>query len=224
MIRSQLSFVSLLLLCSSCSFFSQRLDYLTQKNQTLDEPQTRKINFCEDKTRLQFFAEEDSTLKFYKNLDPLFERKIPFVQKAIMYALLEMNRRPDLISPSSRLQIYLKLDGKIHYLDFYPEEDVNGKNSYMRGLKTLSEEFLKGSSLLTIADQMDSFVPQQLPVTQELEDFLRLFRGELQQSETMTSRFFKGDETITRYETFHRMSFKNIVNNLYILFFILFRK
>lgn len=213
MIRSLGLIFFITFLCSSCSFFSQKIDDLAQKNQALlAGPQERKINYCEDKTRLQFFAEDESTLKFYRSLDSLFVRKIPFIQKSIMYALLEMNRRPDLISPSSRLQVYLKLDGTNYYFDFYPK-NLNSKNSYINGLKVLSEKFNKSSTLANIAGEMDNLIPQQLPVSQELENFLRSFRSELQNNETTTSRFFKGDETITRFETFHRMGFKNIVNN-----------
>lgn len=214
MIRSSAFILIISFVVSSCSFFTQKIDDLAQKNQTPTENlQYKKENYCEEKTRLQYFAEDESALKFFRNLD-LFNRKIPFVQKAIMYSLLEMNRRPDLISPSSRLQVYLKLDGSTYYFDFYPNDLNNSSNySYMRGLGFLSEKFLKGTTLSAIADDMDNLVPQQMPVSQELEDFLHDFRSELQQSEMMTSRFFKGDETITRYETFHRMSFKNIVNN-----------
>jgi hypothetical protein len=214
MIRSSSLILCISFILVSCSFFSQKIDDLAQKNQKLsDLSQAKKDNFCEEKTRLQYFAEDESSLKFFKNLD-LFNKKIPFVQKAIMYSLLEMNRRPDLISPSTRLQVYMTISGSTYYFDFYPKDpNDSSKYSYMRGLSYLSEKFLNGTSLSAIADEMDNSVPQQLPVTQELEDFLHKYRSDLQQSELMTSRFFKGDETITRFETFHRMSFRNIVNN-----------
>lgn len=210
-------FVSLLLvlLLSSCSFFSRKIDNLAESKvpQSLASLGVKKNNFCSEKTRLQYFVEDESILKFYKSLDSVFKRERPFIQKAIMMALIELNRRPDLLSPSSRLQVFIKSGGKNHYFDFRPvnlEDDT--KNPFMAGLLYLNEKFTTKTPLTSLADELDANIPQQLPVSLDLEQFLASSRGNLQNSEMMTARFFKGDETITRYETFHRMSFKNIVN------------
>ncbi len=206
-----LSFISL----SSCSFFSQKIDTLALANQTQSNEQIiSKLSFCSEKTKYQFLTEDEATQKFYKSLEvKLFQKEISFVQKGIMMALIELIRRPDLISPSSRLQIYMKLENKNYYFDFRPtnlEDDT--KYSYTKGLEYLAKNFLAHQNLQSISSLLDSFVPQQILVSQDFENFLNQHRSELQNNELMTSRFFKGDETITRYETFHRMSFKNITN------------
>ena len=204
----------LTLLVSSCSFFSSKIDTLAESKSTQPiDGQTKKINFCSEKSRLQYLTEDEATQKFYKQLEPLFNKKIPFVQKGIMMALLELNRRPDKLSPSSRLQIYMRLEGTTHYFDFRPRDlEDDTKNSYLHGLNSLTQKFLVQTKLATIADDLDASIPQQLPVSLDFEQFLAKNKSSLSQSELMASRFMKGDETITRYETFHRMSFRNIVN------------
>lgn len=202
------------LLITSCSFFSSKIDTLAEsKSGSSQEAQSKKINFCSEQSRLQYLSEDEATQKFYKQIEPVFNRKISFIQKGIMMALLELNRRPDKLSPSSRLQVYIRYEGTTYYFDFRPRdlEDVT-KNSYLYGLNALTQKFLGQTKLAMIADDLDASIPQQLPVSLDFEQFLDRNKSSLAQSELMASRFMKGDETITRYETFHRMSFKNIVN------------
>ncbi len=201
---------------SSCSFFSQKIDTLALANQgQLNKQLLNKVNFCSERTKYQFLTEDEATQKFYRGLeDKIFQKDYPFVQKGIMMSLIELMRRPDLISPSSRLQIYMKLEGKNYYFDFRPvslEDDT--KYSYIKGLEYLAKNYLSHPNLQSVSSLLDSIIPQQMHVSQDFENFLKLQRTELQNNELMTARFFKGDETITRYETFHRMSFKNITNH-----------
>ncbi len=200
---------------SSCTYFSQTIDTLALANQGQNNNlEMSKVNFCSEKTKYQFLTEDAPTKKFYRALeDKIFQKNYPFIQKGIMMALIELIRRPDLISPSSRLQIYLKQGGKIHYFDFRPvnlEDDT--KHSFIKGLEYLAKNFLGQKNLQPISNLLDTIIPLQILVSQQFESFLKQHKNELQKNELMTAQFFKGDETITRYETFTRMSFKNITN------------
>lgn len=205
--------IILISFATGCSFFSSKIDTMARNKVPQSLQPLSKHNFCSDKNRLVFFTEDEATLKFYRELEnSLFQKENPFIQKGILMALTELNRRPDLVSPSSRLQIYLKLDGKNYYYDFRPKSlEDDTRYSYIKGLDYLSKNF-RQQSLSSMAGTLDSIIPQQIPVTFGFENFLKAARPEMQKNELMISRFFKGDETITRYETFHRMSFKNIIN------------
>jgi hypothetical protein len=173
-----------------------------------------KKNYCTPNSRLQYISEDESSLKFYRSLHSvLFENKnISFVQKSIMLSLLELSRRPDQASPSSRFQVYLKLNGKSYYYDFRPKKlEDDTKMPYVKGLDHLTKEFIPNTKLGTIAAYMDSVIPKDINVSQEFELFLKDNQKDLLKNEILTTNFFKGDEVLTKYESFPRVSYKSII-------------
>ena len=176
---------------------------------------SNKKNYCSPKSRVQYISEDEYSLKFYRNLhSTLFEnRNLNFVEKSIMISLMEMSRRPDEASPFSRLQVYLRLNGKTYYYDFTPKDVNAGKTMpFLKGLDHLSRTFIPNQSLSSIASTLDGVIPQNIGVSLELESFLRENRQNLASNDSLTSIFFKGDELLTRYETFNRVNYRSIVD------------
>ena len=131
-----------------------------------------------------------------------------------MFSLLEMSRRPDEASPYSRLQVYLKRNGKTYYYDFRPKNlEDDTKMPFLKGLDYLTQKFVPQKSLLSMATQLDSIIPQGIGVSLEFENFLKDNRKELLKNDEFTNHFFKGDEIITRYETFNRINYRSIVEH-----------
>lgn len=203
-----------LLLFSSCSYFTKNIESLTTKPKEILEPNLKKKNYCPGNSKLQYISEDEYTLKFYKSLHPnLFEnKKFTFIEKSIMLSLLEMSRRPDEASPYSRFQVYVKKNGKAYYYDFRPKKiDDDLKMPFLKGLDYLAKKFASQHSLLFMANQLDSLIPPSIGVSLEFESFLKNNRQDLIQNNELTLHFIKGDETITRYETFDRISYKKII-------------
>lgn len=213
MIRTALIFLSLFFL-SGCAYFSKKFESLAQNNKNLSHVALNtKNNFCSS-NKLQYISEDEHSLKFYRSLHPvLFENKsIPFVQKALMLSLIEMSRRPDEASPYSRLQVYLKLNGQSYYFDFRPKNlEDDTKMPYLRGLEYLSQKFLNNQSLSAIAEGLDKVVPKNIVVSTDFENFLRENRTEILKNDFLTERFLKGDEILTKFESFNRPNYKSIV-------------
>lgn len=212
------SLIILLLCLSSCSYLSKKFELMAE-NKILSSSKTiastPKKNFCPINSKLQYISEDEYSLKFYKALHPaLFENKnISFAQKSIMLSLLEMSRRPDQASPFSRLQVYLRLNGKTYYYDFRPKNlEDDTKMPFLKGLDTLTKEFVPKQSLASIASQMDEVIPKNIGVSLEFENFLHDNQKDLLKNEELTERFFKGDEILTKYETFKRISYRAIVD------------
>lgn len=210
------SFIFLVITISGCSYLSNKFESFAESKNTPAEPtvEIKKINYCTSGSKLQYISEDESLLKFYKILSPaIFENKnISFIQKAIMLSLIEMSRRPDESSPYARLQVYLKLDGKNYYYDFRPKKlEDDTKMPQLKGLDYLTRKFLPKKNLLSIAANLDTVVPASINVSTELEAFLRDNRQDLLKNETLTNHFFKGDEALTKYETFQRVSFKSLI-------------
>lgn len=196
---------------------------MTQKFESLTETKEEaamkaavvlKNNYCSAETKIQYISEDETLLKFYKSMNSgIFENKsISFIEKAVMFSLIEMSRRPDAASPYSRLQVYLKFKGQNYYYDFHPKKlDDDTKMSYLKGLEIIIQKFIPGQNLAKIAADLDSIVPAGINVSPEFEKFLRDNREEIVKDEVLTSYFIKGDEVLTKYETFKRLSFKSIV-------------
>lgn len=175
----------------------------------------KKKNYCPANSKFQYISEDEYTSKFYNQLhSSLFENKnYSFAKKAVMFSLLEMTRRPDRASPYSRFQFYLRLNGKTYYYDFRPKVATDDqKMPFMKGLETIIQKFVPGQTLSGIAGEMDSIVPKGMAVSQEFENFLRDNSADMAKSDELTARFFKGDEVITRYETFDRVNYRTLTD------------
>ncbi|MBC7714977.1 MAG: hypothetical protein H7177_16645 [Rhizobacter sp.] len=210
------SFIFFIFTISGCSYLSNKFESMAERKETSVKAtvSTLKNNFCPAGSKIQYISEDEALLKFYKTLNPsIFENKnISFIQKAVMFTLIEMSRRPDESSPYARLQVYLKLNGKSYYFDFRPKKlEDDTKMSSLKGLDYLTKKFLPNQTLSGIAAGLDKIVPNNINVSTEFENFLHDNREDLLKNETLTARFFKGDENLTKYETYERMSFKSLV-------------
>jgi hypothetical protein len=184
------------------------------KNSVPSTLEIKKINYCENNNKYQYICENESIYKNLKsNYSFIFENnKINFIEKSVIFTLIEMSRRPDNFSPFSRLQIYLKYEGKSYYYDFRPKnlEDYTLMTS-LKALDYLVTKFLKQKTLLRIASDLDSIAPKENAVSADLESFLRENKSLIANNEALSSNFIKGDDVLSKFETFNRINFKNLI-------------
>lgn len=174
----------------------------------------RKNLFCFQEHGPQLLLEDDSTIKYYQQFIPsLFESKsFSFIQKAAMLSLIEMSRRPDEASPSARLQFFLRYKNNNYYFDFVPKDiDSAPGMPYLTGVETLLKNFDSTKGLGEIAEKLDTLLPPNLNVSQEFESFLYNNRADLIKNDFLASVFFKGDEVLTKHESFKRISLKKLI-------------
>lgn len=214
-------------LCNSCSFISKKVESIISQeadSNAKKEPTSRpsKVNkknlFCFEKNKINLLLEDDSTVKYYRSLIPtLFDSKFfSFIQKAAMLSLIEMSRRPDEASPSARLQFHLRFNNKNYYYDFRPTNlEDNTRMSYLKGVEILIKNFDASKNLKQIAETLDTLLPLNMNVSPELENFLQSNRDELYKNEYLAETFFKGDEVLTKHESFKRMNLKKLINLFY---------
>lgn len=208
----------------SCSYFSNKLETIFDSKTSAEVVSNnfKKNNFCPAKSPYQFTSEDENIQKLHNSLRKNFldKKSQSFIEKAILLTLIEMRRRPDLLTPYSRLQVYIKLGDKDYYFDFAPKNST-GNSQYetsmpsLMALDYLNKRFNKGPSLLSIAEKLDDYLPVSNIVSSELASFLRDNQNELRKNEAFTALFFKGDDVITRYDTFDSMTFKSIVEKFY---------
>jgi len=205
---------------TGCGFFSKKVESIVEKaelkNKTATIKTTKKMLYCPDESKTQFIVEDDTTLKFYS---PLFKsllenRNYNFVQRSAMYSMMELLRRPDIVTPQARIQFYLRYKGKDTYLDVAPKtKDVLDSWSYIKGLEQLlkNSESSNNSDLIKLADLLDSSMPASINVSPAFELFLKKNRDQISKSEELTEVFFKGDEILTKHESFKKASLKKLI-------------
>lgn len=210
---------------SSCTTVSNKLENFfnqtdidlqkNKKNLNISQNSVAKINFCPSDSSFQLSSEDEIIQKFHLNFKKnlLVQKTYTFIEKSVILSLIEMKRRPDLLSPNSRLQIYLKINNQNYYFDFIPKNAEGPETMpYLMGLDYLMKTFNPQNTLSNLAKDLDQDSTNDNVVSNDLEIFLKENQKELSQNETFVSQFFKGDEILTKYETFKSLSLKSILD------------
>lgn len=219
MISRNLFFLILLALLSGCSFLTQKVESLATPVVALEarpDKFNKKNFYCSENNKIQLLLEDDSTLKYYRPLIPgLFETKsFGFIQKASMLSLIEMSRRPDEAAPSARLQYFLHFNHKDYYFDFHPKNlKAPGKMSYLKGLEVLLKTFDKSKNLSDLAQTLDQYLPPNINVSPELENFFQTYKKDLIKHDSSSDIFSKGGEVLTKHESFKRINLRELINS-----------
>jgi len=201
-----------------CGFFSNKVESIVEKaelkNKTATIKTAKKMLFCPDESKTQFIVEDESTVKFYS---PLFKsvlenRNYNFVQRSALYAMMELLRRPDIVAPQSRVQFYLRYKGKDAYIDVSPKSKENLDSwSYIKGLEILLKNSESASTDFNkLAEIIDSSMPASINVSPAFELFLHENRDQISKNEELTEIFFKGDEILTKHESFKKEVLKKL--------------
>lgn len=196
--------------CSVLEVFNEEKSK-NHSSQNIDHSQEKRP-FCQvPHINSQLITEDKEALEFYKTLENqiLKNTKYSFIDKSIMISLIELARRPDQIGPHSRFQIYIKLDNKNYYYDFRPKDlAIDHDQPFLVALEFLAKKFQKHHTLNQLVADLEVVVPKDLPVSKDFEFFLRQNNKLLLKNDLFYENFFKGDEVVTKYETFKRQSFK----------------
>jgi hypothetical protein len=194
---------------TSCSFFNKKIENLASQDQEsiLPNDNYKILNSstetkCFDKSTQILFSDE-AAQSFYNeaNIYYLFLNK-SFIQKMALISLLELQRRPDSLSVKSRLQILYNKNGQNFYFDFRPKDLLNTNTMpYFYGINYILEKF-SNTNISNFVNLVDNNRNQAVPVSKELENFIKLNIKEINKDSNLKNSFLKGDESITHFETF----------------------
>ena len=207
--------ILLLFISSSCSFFTKKVESLTFENVGEVKKNLSKQTYCSNNAPLQFIFEDDSAEKFYSTFaTKVFKNsKFSFIQKTVLLSLIEMSRRPDIASPTSRFQYFLHLDNKDYYFDFFPKTNVNNSIPLLKGLSSLLNQFDHSIKLQILAENLDSIVPSLISVSADLETFLKKNKNEISKNKKLSDLFIKGNDSLTKLESFKRSFYTSIIQS-----------
>jgi hypothetical protein len=207
-------------LLTGCTFLSQKIESLENKDNLQSNFNSslttkNKTLYCFENSYEQYYLEDDVTQNFYVQNFINANSKLNFIQKSILLSLYEMLRRPDISGPFSRLQVYLRLD-RDYYFDFRPS-DLSDMNSmpYLYGLEKIHNTFEKKENFKTFLKKYNSSFKINLPVSTEFELFLKSHKNDILKDENLINVFTKGDETLTKHESFQAGKLTKIINEYY---------
>ncbi len=219
---STLFILTILFSISGCSYFAEKISSLSDTT-SVELNKFRSFNKsaqqCLPEDKVAISIEDENVAKFLKNeykklfLNPQYT----FVQKAVFLSLIEIARRPDAAGFNSRFQAVVKFNNKFYYFDneTIPKEK-NEKNIYFNssfyiGLNDILKIQHRDETLLKIAKTLDSSIGLYLPVSNDFESFLSKHKKTIAKNPSLAEVFLKGEETVTRFESFPRNSFTQLV-------------
>jgi hypothetical protein len=205
-----ISFLSLVTL-SSCSLFIQNFegDILEENNVKPLSLSTKTTCEIIDKNILisENMPAQKSFNLFLKEIGS--KKAFKFVDKAVLWSLLQMNLRPDLSSPTAKLQVLIKINDKFDYLNSYAE--TKSKYPYLNGLNHLLKKYNSRYSLNQLATILDFHFKKTLFVSKEFQLFLEEHKKDILLNPISKKNFVRGDETLKENERIPRLNFSKTV-------------
>ncbi len=200
-----------LFLLSSCSLFLNNFenDVLEQNDiQPLSQTKTVYCPNAPQDTIISETAESANNFnRFLKKIEK--SKKLKFIDKAVLWSLLQMNLRPDLSSPTAKLQVVIKIKHKEEYLNSYATKEE--LFPFLKGLDLLLKKYKSRYSLMELASLLDYSFHYPRVVSSDFEQFLIANQKTLKAVPIFKKNFFRGDETLKELETLPALSIKSLV-------------
>lgn len=189
---------------TSCAFFVNRFDDNRLSQDILKFKGEDKPLYCEKKNSLQLVNSsrptQEAFVAFLSKVSK--EKRISFVDQAVLWSLIQMNLRPDLASPTSKLQLFIKNNGSMDYFHFYSKE--KGATPYLSGLDALLKKYKSKNSLLSLATLVDKHYPNVFLTGKNFEQFLKARKAEIASVPSFKNYYMRADETLQENEKIYK--------------------
>ena len=199
------------LILSSCSLFIQNFEGdILEANNVKPLSLSSKI-ICEIVDEDILISENKAAQKSFNMFLLKIKSKGPlkFVDKAVLWSLLQMNLRPDLSSPTSKLQIMVKINNNFEYFNSYAEESQ--RYPYLSGLSHILKKYKSRYTLKQLAKKLDFYFKDTLFVSKEFQLFLAQHKEEIVLNKKLKSKFIRGDETLRENERIPKLNYSKVV-------------
>ncbi len=196
---------------TSCSLFIQNFQHdILTVNKIKPLSLTNKTT-CENKKADIVISENpDAQTSFKRFIDKVQkEKKLQFIDKVVLWALLQMNYRPDLSAPTSKLQLLLKINNKEEYFNNFSNQI--GSFPYLNGLNNLLKKYKSRYSLKDHAKLIDRHFHSHFIVSKGFESFLATNKQTLANNKQFKKTYFRGNEPLKELETIPKINFSRIV-------------
>ena len=189
----------LLLLTSSCAYFLERLDQ--NENDPIIEMSAEKTQtFCP--INQSYFQIISQNQKSHDNFNKLLVQlesvnKFSFIDKAVLWSLIQMNLRPDLTAPQSRVQFLINYQGQQDYINYYQQKN---EWSYLIALDELLKKYNSRYNLIQLANFIDKYHPDLFYVSKDFATFLIEKKSIIANDPQLKNIYMRADETLRENE------------------------
>jgi len=202
------------LICSCSSLVENfKLDIFEENDITPLSQTTKTI--CEEKQDHILISEnkdaQKSFNKFFKKLKR--KKRLTYIDEVVLWSLLQMSLRPDLSSPSAKLQVLIKIDGKEEYLNSYSKSD--NSFPFLNGLESLLIKYKSKHSLLKLASLLDKYFKESLYASKDFSIFLNNNKNKILEHKKLQTTFTRGDETLKEHESIPKFKIANLISIFY---------
>lgn len=134
-----------------------------------------------------------------------------FIEKAVLWSLIQMMVRPDKASPTAKLQYLIFFNGKSQYLEFEGPKDQPVSYPYLYALENMLKAYPSHLKLEQLANILDQYFSKKLLVEDDLQNFLTQYSRFLKNDKYLAQSFFREDEVLKKDENLPFLSYTKIV-------------
>lgn len=212
MITKHLIIFTSLLFISSCSLFINKIDDDLLHKQSESFRKVNTINtYCKKKSSLSLVSENNRNQKIFKSFLSTHEnKKFTYADKVVLWSLVQMNIRPDLSSPTSKIQFFIKVNNRTRFFHIYSKTTENSY-PYLKALETILKVYKGNYSLEKLANILDSNYPNQIYVTSSFSNFLKEKQSDISKNNQLKRYYIRGDETLQRNERIRKQNISRLI-------------
>jgi hypothetical protein len=143
---------------------------------------------------------------FLKNIQPI---ELDFKEQIVVWTLLQMNVRPDLATPTSRLQFLMKESNQTSYHD-YTGDDTQSY-PFIQALEELLRNHPRKKNLRWYAELLDRHFRSEVVVGISFEKRLLNLKDDIATNATLRKYYFRGDDTLKESERIAKINFSRLI-------------
>ena len=188
--------INLLFLLSSCSYIVNNFDNDILKENSIDPIHPTQKTTCDIIQKNILISESAEAQNTFQSLVKEVTKSsyLSFIEQSVLWSLVQMNYRPDLSSPSAKLQVMLKNNGMTTYYNSYTTSGQGYPYIYL--LEQLLKEYKSKKSIMSLAKIYDEKIKSNIIVNTELERFLAMNNDKIKSNKYLKARLMRGDETL----------------------------
>lgn len=209
----KLRYLSFLFLLSSCAYFVNQFDSNRLSQDIVSLKGENKTLFCPADEKIQLANSTlENQIAFKRFIDRISKSvSLSFHDQVALWSLVQMNLRPDQVSPSSKLQVFLKTGSSYKYYHFYSKNSESFP--YIAGIERILKIGKSTNSIYKLADYVDRLFPEVFVVGKNFETFLDENKIAISKNKTLKSHYMRADETLKENEKIPKYNLKSIISD-----------
>ncbi|MFY7993212.1 MAG: hypothetical protein ACOVP4_07975 [Bacteriovoracaceae bacterium] len=206
----KISILASSLLFGGCSFFINKIDSNVLEKEHIKVERPYVPTYCyNEKPSLQLVGTNKDAQDQYRAF--IKGKKLSFIDKVVFWSLIQFQIRPDLSSPTARLQYVIRHQKEIFYFDFFSEDQQN-QYPYLAGLDYLLQIYKARKPLSWYTKELDQF-KFSFKTGRSLAQFLDEHKDQIKKDQNLVKAFYRGNEVLKEDERLPVLNFSQIEKN-----------